>query len=43
MTLLVTDGYAIIVRNGSNAIVKQYGTRTEPVTMGGGNVLIQAR
>jgi len=42
-TTRVTDGYAIVVRDSSNNIVKQLGSRTTPVTMGGGNVLIQAR
>jgi hypothetical protein len=39
----VTDGYAIVVRNSSNQIVKQFGSRTTPVTIGGGNVLIQPK
>ena len=39
----VTDGYAITVRDGSNNVIKQQGSRSAPVTMGGGNVLIQAR
>ncbi len=37
----VADGYAITLRNGSNVIVKQLGSRSAPVTLGGGNVLIQ--
>jgi hypothetical protein len=38
----VTDGYAVTVRNGSNAVVKQLGSRPAPITLGGGNVLIQS-
>jgi hypothetical protein len=37
----VQDRYAIVVRNSSNQIVKQLGSRAEPVALGGGNVLIQ--
>jgi hypothetical protein len=37
------DGYAIVVRNSSNVIVKQLGTRTAPVTLGGGNTLVQIK
>jgi hypothetical protein len=37
-----TDAYAIAIRNGSNQVVKQIGSRTTPVALGGGNVLIQA-
>jgi hypothetical protein len=39
----VKDGYAITVRNSANQIVKQLGSRATPVTLGGGNVLIQAK
>ena len=38
----VTDSYAITVRNSSNQIVKQLGSRAAPVTLGGGNILIQS-
>ncbi len=38
----VKDGYAITVRNSSNTIVKQLGSRTTPVTLGGGIVRIYA-
>ena len=37
----VRDTYAITVRNSSNVIVKQLGSRAAPVTLGGGNVLVQ--
>jgi hypothetical protein len=37
------DGYAITVRNSANQIVKQQGSRTSPVTLGGGNVLVQKK
>jgi hypothetical protein len=37
----VTDGYAIVVRNGST-VAKQLGSRSAPLTLGGGNVLIQS-
>ena len=36
------DGYAITVRNSANAIIKQLGSRRNPVPLGGGNVLIQS-
>ncbi|MDQ3889547.1 MAG: MBG domain-containing protein [Actinomycetota bacterium] len=39
----VADGYAIVIRNSSNQVVKQLGSRSAPVTLGGGNVLIQSR
>jgi len=39
----VTDGYAIVVRNSSNQAVKHLGSRAVLVTLGGGNVLIQAK
>jgi hypothetical protein len=45
-TVRETDGYAITVRNSSNVIVKQQSgsaSSTTPLTMGGGNVLIQAQ
>ncbi|MDQ3856936.1 MAG: hypothetical protein M3327_00565 [Actinomycetota bacterium] len=38
-----TDGYAIVIRNSSNQVVKQLGSRSSPVTLGGGNVLVQAQ
>jgi hypothetical protein len=37
----VADAYAITVRNSSNVVVKQLGSRTNPITLGGGNVLVQ--
>jgi len=38
----VSDGYAVAVLNSGNQIVKQLGTRSAPVALGGGNVLIQS-
>ena len=38
----VSDGYAIAIRNSSNQVVKQLGSRSVPLTLGGGNVLIQS-
>jgi hypothetical protein len=35
------DGYAITVRNSANQVIKQLGSRTAPLTLGGGNVLVQ--
>jgi len=39
----VADGYAMAIRNSSNTVVKQLGSRTTPLTLGGGNVLVQAK
>jgi hypothetical protein len=39
----VADGYAIAVRNSGNTVVEQLGSRTTPLTLGGGNVLVQAK
>jgi hypothetical protein len=41
MSPRVTDGYAIVVRNSSSQIVKQLGSRSTPLTLGGGNILVQ--
>jgi hypothetical protein len=35
------DAYAITVRNSANQVVKSLGSRTTPITLGGGNVLVQ--
>jgi hypothetical protein len=37
----VADAYAIIVQNNTGGLVKQLGTRSAPITLGGGNVLVQ--
>jgi hypothetical protein len=39
----VKDGYAITVRDSTGAIVKQLGSRSASVTLGGGNVLVQSK
>lgn len=37
------DTYAITIRNSSNVVVKQLGTRAAPIPLGGGNVLVQSK